>query len=67
MSDNTEAMQFKGHNHIKVLGDAGAPARMWDVTLYTDPEFDALTEKEKDGVVPMRESHRHLVEKHFGK
>jgi hypothetical protein len=67
MSDQTPLMTFRGHTYIKVIGDAHTPARMWRVYLYTKAEFEGRCEKKREGIVPMRESHRSLVETNFGK
>lgn len=66
-SANSNPMVFKKYSYIKIVGDANAPARMWKVGLYTETEYNAMSEEEREGVVLMLESNRYLVEMHFGR
>lgn len=64
----TQAIPFsyKGHNHIRVIGDANTPARMWNVTLCTDAELACANEKTRAEFRPMTTHDQHLVAMHFG-
>jgi len=65
MSSNSNKMTFKGHNYIRVEGDAGTPARFWKIALYTEKEFNALSDKLKEGVRSLLESDQYLIDLNF--
>lgn len=63
---STTPFSFKGHTHIHIIGDALTPARMWQVKLYTDAEFLAMSTIAQQDIRPLRADDQHLLSMHFG-
>lgn len=61
----SNTMTFKGHNYVLIKGNAGAPARMWDVSLYTEKEYLAKKPEHREKIRLLRESDNHLIQMHF--
>lgn len=50
------SIEFKGHTHMIVKGDAETPARFWTYQLYTASEVDNLDDKTKLKVRKIQEN-----------
>ncbi len=43
-------IKWKGYSYIRIRGNCDGPARFWDVTIFTEEEYDALSDVDKKTV-----------------
>jgi len=60
-----ENAEYFGHQYICIKGDAETPARMWQITLYTEIEFQTLSEEKQNSIRRIRIGDLGLLEMHF--